>query len=501
MGACCTSTQKPTHSTSKNTGAHTPVVNSNNNQNEVEKKPQTDNVKAEAKTQIEDPSNKVDKVKASSQPVVSKPEETKKPEVVKEKFLKLKFMYEGTQVGLEVITALETEIFSNIIINSIIDNLPSLSDYSYKDANFQDIDEHKILKDIFSTTSDEVNVVYVVYHGLDIPGNFQQIVSQYSSKTNLIGCPIANSNPFEFRIFCSDNMSLTKASLNIDMYPELNCFGDFSAYCNGNNYLYLSGGEEAKELGDNTMDNKYLNWISKISLIDGKLTRLENFKEARFWHSMIYIPNKYVFVVGGNYTKSVEVVNTETGEISVDSYMNEFHSEASLALVNSNYLYCFLGFKYEGNNEYSNTIERCNLRKKERTWEIVSISTETPINSRFFTISYFNEDQLLFLGGDNIENREVEADLEKSPSSYVFNTKTNEVREYQLETETFNELTSEIFAEKFFIPMKSLEGYLSCLIPKQIGDKLKIYLMKDRNQLEIKEFEDDLNYSSNEVNY
>ena len=42
---------------------------------------------------------------------------------------------------------------------------------------------------------------------------------------------------------------------------------------------------------------------------------------------MIYIPNKYIFIVGGSNTKSVELYNIETNQLVKDSELNENRSE------------------------------------------------------------------------------------------------------------------------------------------------------------------------------
>lgn len=480
------------------------------------KKPQKTTIEASNKKDIALPvkSNANNQATQVNQPAITKPvinqiqngNEHQNEIQSLPKEIKIKFMYEGKQIDMNPISCPEIDVFENYIY-PVVNNLPVLSEYSYKTNDYKSIDINKNIIDIFKNGDEDyhnkVHTVNVVYHGLDIPINYKDIVSQYSSKTNLIGCPIPNSNPFEFRIFCSDNMTLTKASINIDEFPDLSYFGDFSAYCNGNNYLYLSGGEETKDPTDNTMENKYLNWVCKISLIDGKLTKLDGFNDARFWHSMIHVPNRYVFIVGGNNTKSVELLNTETGEITKDSELNDYHSEPTLCLVNSNYLYCFLGFKYDIENNYSNTIERCNLRMGKRTWEVVTLSrgNETDlhctIETRFFTIGYFNENNLLILGGDNIKNKDIDSIIK--PTSYLYDYRTDSVREYHFDEGALDEFNGDLFGEKFFIPMKnSTNNMVSCIIPKQTSDKLRVYLMTDGNQLEIKEFEDEENISQEE---
>ncbi len=473
MGKCCSSTTQKAPKDSKSDKKETakPVMANTQPQTIVAQKPQIN---------LNKDNKKDDAI----------------PEVLP-KDIKVKFIFEGKAIEMNPISCPEVDVFENYLY-PVVNNLPQLSSYSYKDSDYKDIDVNKTIKEIFmkgdEKYEEKVHVVNVVYHGLDIPATFNEILSHYSSKTNFIACPMPNTNPFELRIFSTDSLSLTKAFFNIEEFQELVYFSDFSAYCNGGNYLYLSGGEETKDPTDNTMENKYLNWIVKINLTDLKLTRLDGLNFPRFWHSMIFIPNKYVFIVGGNNTKVVEILNTETGEISKDSELNEFHSEPTLCLVNANYLYCFMGFRYEqGENNYSNTIEKCNLRQKERVWEIISLSRgneadpHCSIETRFFTIGYFNEGNLLIIGGDNVMNKDL--NFQDKPKSYLFDYRTDSVREYYFTENALEDFNKDLWGEKFFLPMKSSTGNLSCIIPKQTTDKLKVYQMIEGNQLEVREFE------------
>lgn len=515
--------------------------------------------------------NGIQNVKATNPKQPIKEENTEKPvtveipEVKKEKkIIKIRFYIEGKPIDMSPKEVLETEILNNVL-DPVINNLPSLSEYTYHDKENKVLNIEDSLEKIFNTTDkdyneSQVNVINVVYEGLDIPPTREQIINQYS-KATLIGNPVANSNPFELRIFCSENMELTKATFNIEDHPELITFSPFSAYCNGNNFLYLSGGEtETKNPETDAVETTYLSWVSMINLNDGKLTKLEPMKNPRIWHSMIYVPNRYVFIVGGNKTPNVEVLNTETGEITEDSVLNQYHAEPSLCLVNSNFLYCFLGYNYDENSSgFSNIIERCNLRMKKRTWEIVTITNiegerttnDHKISTRFFALSYFNESNIIILGGDNMDKDVMDVEWEilanlgkasddnnnnnnddqkqvvnekekdkKPPQKHAFlynfandsiaiydnpnkreleeenafiNSRDNQ--EDKLVATTFNDIT-DVFPEKFFIPMKTnTNERVSCLIPMQSQDKLKIYLLNE-NHIEVKEFEDDLNFDS-----
>ena len=71
---------------------------------------------------------------------------------------------------------------------------------------------------------------------------------------------------------------------------------------------------------------------------------------------MIYVPNKYIFIVGGSNTKSLQIYNMETNEIKKDCELNEYRNESTLYLVNDEYLYDFCGFIIH--REYNTTIER-----------------------------------------------------------------------------------------------------------------------------------------------
>lgn len=81
--------------------------------------------------------------------------------------------------------------------------------------------------------------------------------------------------------------------------------------------MFISGGENE--------ENVPIDINLKINLKDGKLTKLDPLKSPRLWHGMIFVPKNYVFIIGGITNLDVEVLNTETGEIKIDSTLNEVH--------------------------------------------------------------------------------------------------------------------------------------------------------------------------------
>lgn len=498
MGKCCSSTQNK-HNTNIN-------QNKNSNEKDITNKDNKENVNNKN-------TDKPDTVKASIKQALS---------------IKLRFYYDGKPIGMEPLDVLEDQSL-NDVLEPVEHNLPELSDYSYRDNDNLPVNLKSKLSEIFKKKDgkyiDAIQTINVVYQGLDIPETKEKILSKYA-QTTLYANPVllSNSYPLELRVYDSETCEFNTALLNIEENPELSTFSHYSAFCNGNNYVYLSGGDvEYVDETTGEKQTKYLDWISKINLCDGKVTKLEPMKVPRYWHSMIYVPNKYVFIVGGNRTTSVEVLNTETGEITEDSHLNEMHSEPSLCLVNSNFLYCFLGYQMDEKSEYSNTIERCNLRREIRTWEIVSVALptgeRTTINSfikkRFFVTSYYNNSSILILGGRDVVGDKT--DRAKEGIYYVYDYKNDSVKEVIDENDkedrnqeiantnedadsqgktvgSFSKLNEEEFLEKFFVPMKTnTNEIVSVSIPVQTRDKRRVYLINSQSHVEIKEYEDNLN--------
>lgn len=413
--------------------------------------------------------------------------------------LDIRFKYDGVPVDMNPYRLKENLPFTEAT-KLLHEHLPSHSDYGFLNWKNEEINEKLTLKEIFQEETEDkkqyfemVHYVEVVYHGLDIPENMTKI-SEFYQRTTLIGNPVPESNPFELRIYNVEKQSLANLKIKVEDFEDLLNFSHFSAYCNGDNYLYMSGGDN-KNSGLNNEDNNnitsnamdtYLKWVIKIDLSDGTLIKLDNLNTPRFWHSMVFVPSKYVFFVGGNFNKTVEVLNTETGEIREDSQLNEYHSEPSLCLVNQVYLYCFMGFKFHDENYYSDTIERCNLRRKTRQWEIVNYTlgkdsgSALSMDSRYFAVSYFTENKLIFLGGENINTRHI--DQKNSSANYIFDIEQNNIESF--DSNSFEDLCP----EKFFIPVRDSR---SVMMPLQTNEKIKVFLFSADGKIEVKEFEED----------
>ena len=118
---------------------------------------------------------------------------------------------------------------------------------------------------------------------------------------------------------------------------------------------------------------------------------------------MIYINDKYVFIVGGN-DKSTYYYNTEKKELNKWADLNENHIEPALIFDESNNtLYCFDNID-RGKN-YKELIFEKSVLSNAPKWEIFkpNIDSNIPsdtLNQKFFGVTKKDDDDFIFLGGD-----------------------------------------------------------------------------------------------------
>ena len=285
--------------------------------------------------------------------------------------------------------------------------------------------------------------IKLVRSGLNIPNEIRKYIAR---RTNLIGC-LTFDKPNSFGLFLFNKMDNSTLSFeySTNIYLQMRTVNQFSAYCNALNKLYISGGELENNQATDSFICIDLNQVQQNIFIP---TQLCNLKRKRYWHSMIYIPEKYIFIVGGPNETNVELYDIEKNISTIDSQLNTERCEPSLILVNNKYLYSIFGFHlYES---FINTIERCNLQKKNRCWEMVDYKLiNTPkLERAFFGVSYVSNNIIL------ISDKENENDLKPnyilSPGMGNNDTISDEG--------ILNSKNSRLFAEKFFIPFTENES-------------------------------------------
>jgi hypothetical protein len=257
-------------------------------------------------------------------------------------------------------------------------------------------------------------------------------------------------------------------------------FNYFSAVCNGSDHLFISGGDKLVEKGQDKDGDKMIsqtvgiNMFYSINLLSGKINQLKDLITPRFWHSMLYVPEQWIFIVGGANTKVVELYDIKNDTIKVHSELNETRGEASLCIIDNSYLYAFAGFYFQ--HKFSNTVERCNLRMDPPRWEYVNIYGWDKINISYFSLGYITEqgrESIILFGGNKTD------DYGTSFNEKMFIIRNNSVEVFK----EIGDFEHDLFPEKFFIP---LDSERSALIPMSAGDTAKVIFLMDDGTVEFK---------------
>ena len=294
-----------------------------------------------------------------------------------------------------------------------------------------------------------------------------------SNNTSLIGTLTFNfSSSLGIFIYNTKTKQILSEEFSIENYPLLGHINNFTSFCNAKNSLYISGGEDEKN------NNQGQDLFIKINLEEIKpneliYSNLNPLKYKRYWHSMIFIPEKYIYIVGGPGTKETELYDIENDVMISFEPLNYERCEPSLILVNNKYLYCICGFQF--NNNFIDTIEKCNLYKRERKWEIVNYQIKAgeynvidrSLIVSFFGVSYINNNIILI--GDRENNKVINPNYLLKPNDEDIDI----IEEYgYIEVENVR-----LFSEKFFIPINENE---SVALPFKKGDA-KILLLNNND--------------------
>lgn len=426
-----------------------------------------------------------------------------------------------------------TEIKNELVINDniIIDiepnktlndlyiqiNINTKSEYDIKLSDEQIITNIRNNKTIFdilfpyiskiNNFQNKINIT-LIYKGLQIPDN---IIEAYIGKNPIIGSPIFD-NPDYIAIITFNTKNKELKLFNYNQkdreFSLLNKFNSFTAYCNANGYLYISGGEDEQsqdfeksviEFNDffcidlNQLNSNNNNIFNDNNLSDNLtntndkndfyIKHLPNLLEPRTWHSMIFVPDKYIFIVGGS-TKSVELYDIEKNILTKDSELNEMRNECSLCMVNNTYLYCFFGFLLH--QTFNCTVERCNLRKNLRIWEYVQFNTNENMQfiPSFFCASYYKNNEIILFGGND--------SIEETNKSYIVKIRMEEDNLDEInELSNFDGEKLGVFRDKLFTP---IDNNYAINIPLIYGENIQLlFFNMDSGEIERKDYNDIFN--------
>ena len=207
--------------------------------------------------------------------------------------------------------------------------------------------------------------------------------------------------PFELIEYSplKSNIKFIEYSQDFILFHSLNKFTKESAFCNSNNSLFISGGEVSGKAINNF-------WI--IDKNDYKIIKLVMPFEKKY-HSMLYIPDDFIFVAGGN---SLESFLYDIGKQIFIKWanMNKNRFQPALFLY-GDYVYAFSALNSD--NQTENFFERTNLTSKTPKWEKVfpkfeNVDKNKLVNHCFALSKSINGD-ILFIGG------------EKTNANYLYN--------------------------------------------------------------------------------
>ena len=228
-------------------------------------------------------------------------------------------------------------------------------------------------------------------------------------------------NPFELIVFLTNN-----STIQIEQYPsdilnkyKLDKFNTNYAFCNSPNFLFLSG------------ENNF--WIINKKTYSIKRLKLKISKNN---HSMLYVPNFGVFVVGGDTNKTY-YYDIKNNKFKIWGNTMSNNNIKPALIFFDDYLYCFQILN-EKNNYFEKTYLGENTQKK---WEIIyprfkGINPNEFYNNNF-AVSKSIEGKILFIGGNN-------------KNSFVFNNLNDTIMKAEGDNENI------LFDEKIFYKLNKV---------------------------------------------
>ena len=319
------------------------------------------------------------------------------------------------------------------------------------------IDQSKSIKEYLSSSEKSISIDVEIVGLKGIP---EDTDSYITDKLNLIGK--LDYNPFKLYIFNKTTNLLQKINFP-EFYKkefEIENISKNSSYCNGINKIYIFGGNSKKDIISTfwIIDLESINIIKKYSQI-----------HPRTHHSLIFIPSKYVFIIGGKDIKSVYYYDIDSQKFIQYAFIEEILIEPALILINNQILYAMsnIGKKF--------LMYKTNLGEKPK-WEkiIPKIPENLIFTQKFFAVSKSDNNSFIFIGGHHLSD-------EKDNYIFEYNYNKNELTQSTLIHEDF------IFTEKSFIPFND-SSY--ALFSNEIKKKFKIvFYNKGVNVIETLDFE------------
>lgn len=346
-------------------------------------------------------------------------------------------------------------------------------EYSYKN-NIINMDSSP-LKSLIDEETTSIHINQIIK---PIPGD-----GNLSDNIDIIGKPILD--PFQIYCFEIKSKIFKKILYNEEKIKEkgLDKIGVKSSYCNGNNHLFISGGEDQA-----SNENIGLFWDIDLKE-DNDFSPIKMFPKNN--HSMIYIEKK-VYIIGGDDVNTL-IYDMEDKEIIHWENLNYKRFEPSL-IKHGNYLFCFdMSKKYINNFDNIINFEKIDLYKPSAEWEIIVPEISPNVLNSLFSQKFFGviedcKENIIFVGGihdkdkvtDNNNNNSIENTIYEEIMNLQYNTNKNMIEKSDIQ------YTEVSFSEKCFL---SIDENTYVNLPNFNKRLPKIaYFFKDKNVIDISSY-------------
>ena len=269
-------------------------------------------------------------------------------------------------------------------------------------------------------------------------------------------------NPFELIEYNPNKskINIIQCPKDIYEYCSLSKFTKESAFCNSKNSLYMSGGE---------ISGKATDFFWAVNKNNYKITK-KNMPVSKKYHSMLYIPDNFIFVAGGDSLNTI-IYDIENQEFIKWADMNKKHFQPGL-FIYGDYVYAFSALKDKREN--NNFFEKTNLTSKSPKWEKVFPKYDSNLimfNNHFFGLSKCSDGNILFIGG------------EKNNPNYLYNPMENKIF-----LSTGNNISIPFWDKTFYkiskqynvcIPLDFSTNYQMAFLDKEIESLIEVKCAKN----------------------
>lgn len=319
---------------------------------------------------------------------------------------------------------------------------------SFYVANLKDtigLMEAGIINNSYGTTTISSNKFLKIYVKIKqkfvIPENIEEYII---NNTELIGKPAINQ--LKYYIYNKTNQTLRINYLSNEQIKRINIdyFSRKTVYCNAENNLFIYEGNDKiiNNNFDNINDNDCFNIHCKficINLKNKEVMLISSKFPQRILHSMIFIPEKYIFIIGGKSSKEVLIYTIKKDNKRYEIYPNLLPYELlepSLITVDNKYLYAF------ENSTFCMHILRTNFISVSPFEDIeLQNFSSVKINQKFFGLVK-QKNSIIFLGG-----KMLDPGHNLSKNIFEFNYDLNKLKQTQRKFKYLD------LYEKTFIPL------------------------------------------------